>query len=275
MNLVLAIDIRNTHTRLGLAADGVLAAQWSVGTDAGCTADEAVACVATFFDAVDCGLAALEPGSVLAGVDLPARAPLADGAIIASVFPSLTEVWVEAARRVTDTRPLTVGPGLKSGLQMAFSDPSSVGADRVAEMVAAKSAYGAPVLVVDLGTSTTFELLDCEGSFKGGIIAPGMRLGAAALANGAAQLPAVELRAPRTLLGRTTEAAMQAGIVMGEVARIDGLIDMIWDDAGYNTPVVLTGRGAEGIAALMAHEATVDQTLGLRGLVELYSLNRR
>lgn len=275
MDLILAIDIRNTHTRLGLAADGVLAAQWSVGTDAGCTADEAVAAVATFFDAMDCGLAVVEPSCGLEPGTLPARAPLADGAIIASVFPSLTEVWVEAARRLTGTRPLTVGPGLKSGLKMAFSDPSSVGADRVAEMVAAKSAYGAPVLVVDLGTSTTFELLDCEGSFKGGIIAPGMRLGAAALASGAAQLPAVELRAPRTLLGRTTEAAMQAGIVMGEVARIDGLIDMIWDDAGYTTPVVLTGRGAESIAALMGHEASVDQTLGLRGLVELYALNRR
>ena len=275
MDLILAIDICNTHTRLGLAADGVLAAQWSVGTDAGCTADEAVAAVATFFDAMDCGLAVVEPSCGLEPGTLPARAPLADGAIIASVFPSLTEVWVEAARRLTGTRPLTVGPGLKSGLKMALSDPSSVGADRVAEMVAAKSAYGAPVLVVDLGTSTTFELLDDEGSFKGGIIAPGMRLGAAALASGAAQLPAVELRAPRTLLGRTTEAAMQAGIVMGEVARIDGLIDMIWDDAGYTTPVVLTGRGAESIAALMGHEATVDQTLGLRGLVELYGLNRR
>ena len=273
-SLVLAIDIRNTHTRLGLASDGVLAAQWSLGTDAGCTPDEAVAVVAGFFDAVACGLAPIESGALLEGDDLPSRAPLADGAIIASVFPSLTEVWVEAARRLTGARPLTVGPGLKSGLKMGFSDPASVGADRVAEMVAAKSAWGAPVLVVDLGTATTFELLDREGSFKGGIIAPGMGLGAAALAEGAAQLPAVGLRAPRTLLGRTTEMAMRSGIVMGEVARIDGLIPMIWAEVGYSTSVVLTGRGAEAIAALMTHEAAVDQSLGLRGLVELYGLNR-
>ena len=275
MNLVLAIDIRNTHTRLGLAVDGTLAAQWALGTHAGCTADEAVAAVATFFDAVACGLTPLEPTSALAADELPSCAPLAEGAIIASVFPSLTEVWVEAARRVTGTRPLTVGPGLKSGLKMGFSDPTSVGADRVAEMVAAKEAYGAPVLVVDLGTSTTFEFLDREGSFKGGIIAPGMRLGAAALADGAAQLPSVELRAPRSLLGRTTAEAMQSGIVMGEVARIDGLIDMIWAEAGFTTPVVLTGRGAEAIAALMEHTSSVDQTLGLRGLVQLYAMNRR
>ena len=241
MSLLLAIDIRNTRTRLGLAVDGVLAAQWSVGTDAGCTPDEAVAAVMTFYDAATRGLATVEPGAVLDGTALPQRAPLAEGAIIASVFPALTEVWVEAARRLTGTRPLTVGPGLKSGLKMDFADPASVGADRVAEMVAAKSTWGAPVLVVDMGTATTFELLDREGSFKGGIIAPGMGLGAAALAEGAAQLPAVGLRAPRTLLGRTTETAMRSGIVMGEVARIDRLIAMIWAEVGYSTSVVLTG----------------------------------
>lgn len=119
---------------------------------------------------------------------------------------------------------------------MNFSDPTAVGADRVAEMVGAKSTYGAPALVIDLGTSTTFELLDETGAFRGGIIAPGMKLGAQALARGAAQLAAVELRAPKSLLGRTTVEAMQAGIVMGEVARIDGLIDMIWADCGYTTP---------------------------------------
>ena len=151
---------------------------------------------------------------------------------------------------------------------MNFSDPTAVGADRVAEMVGAKSTYGAPALVIDLGTSTTFELLDEAGAFRGGIIAPGMKLGAQALA-------AVELRAPKSLLGRTTAEAMQAGIVMGEVARIDGLIDMIWADCGYTTPVVLVGQHAEAIAALMTHAVTVDQTLALRGLLELYAANTR
>ena len=159
------------------------------------------------------------------------------------------------------------------GSEMCIRD--SVGADRVAEMVGAKSTYGAPALVIDLGTSTTFELLDETGAFRGGIIAPGMKLGAQALARGAAQLAAVELRAPKSLLGRTTVEAMQAGIVMGEVARIDGLIDMIWADCGYTTPVILVGQDAETIAALMAHAVTVDQTLALRGLLELYTANTR
>lgn len=274
MAYVLAIDIRNTRTRLGLAADGRLASQWSVPTSPANTADGAIAAVLDFFEALERGLAPLEPDAPDT-LELPAEAPLADGAIIASVIPPLTTVWVEAARRLTGARPLTVGPGLKSGLKMGFADPTEVGADRVAEMVAAKSAYGAPVLVVDLGTSTTFQLLDEAGTFRGGIIAPGMNLGAQALARGAAQLSSVEVRAPKTLLGRTTAEAMQAGIVMGEVARIDGLVDMLWQEIGYTTPVVLVGQDAEAVAALMQHRATVDQTLALRGLLELYSLNKR
>ena len=241
MALVLAIDIRNTRTRIGLAVDGRLVSQWAVPTDSAETADGAVACVLGFFDALARNLAPIEKDAPDA-IDLPESAPLADGAIIASVIPALTGVWSDAARRLTDARPLTVGPGLKTGLKMNFSDPTAVGADRVAEMVGAKSTYGAPALVIDLGTSTTFELLDETGAFRGGIIAPGMKLGAQALARGAAQLAAVELRAPKSLLGRTTVEAMQAGIVMGEVARIDGLIDMIWADCGYTTPVILVGQ---------------------------------
>ena len=259
MALVLAIDIRNTRTRIGLAVDGRLVSQWAVPTDSAETADGAVACVLGFFDALARNLAPIEKDAPDA-IDLPESAPLADGTIIASVIPALTGVWSDAARRLTDARPLTVGPGLKTGLKMNFSDPTAVGADRVA---------------IDLGTATTFELLDETGAGRGGITAPGMKLGAQALARGAAQLAAVELRAPKSLLGRTTVEAMQAGIVMGEVARIDGLIDMIWADCGYTTPVILVGQDAETIAALMAHAVTVDQTLALRGLLELYTANTR
>ena len=136
MALVLAIDIRNTRTRIGLALDGRLVSQWAVPTDPDETADGAVACVLGFFDALARGLAPIEPEAPCA-IELPEGAPLADGAIIASVIPALTGVWSDAARRLTDARPLTVGPGLKTGLKMNFSDPTAVGADRVAEMVGA------------------------------------------------------------------------------------------------------------------------------------------
>lgn len=273
MALVLAIDIRNTRTRIGLACEGRLVSQWAIPTNPGETADGAVACVLAFLDALERGLAPIEEGAP-ATIELPEAAPMCDGAIISSVIPVLTGIWTQAARRLADVRPLTVGPGLKTGLKMNFSDPTAVGADRVAEMVGAKSTYGAPTLVIDLGTSTTFELLDDTGAFRGGIIAPGMSLGAQALAREAAQLAAVELRAPKSLLGRTTAEAMQAGIVMGEVTRIDGLIDMIWAECGYTTPVVLVGQDAEAIAALMTHTVTVDQSLALRGLLELYAINK-
>lgn len=274
MTVVLAIDIRNTQTQIGLVLDGVLVARWTVPTDSSETADGAIGIVLQFFEALERGLVRLEPAAPTR-IDLPAEAPLSDGVIISSVIPMLTDVWASAAQRLSKSRPLTVGPGLKTGLKMSLTDPAEAGADRVAEMVAAKTAYGAPCLVVDLGTSTTFQLLDDKGAFRGGIIAPGMELGARALARGAAQLAAVELRAPKSLLGRNTAEAMQAGIVMGEVARIDGLIDMIWNDCGYEAPVVLVGQHAESIAALLAHEATVDQTLALRGLMELYALNKK
>ncbi len=115
--------------------------------------------------------------------------------------------------------------------------------------------------------------MDETGAFRGGIIAPGMKLGARR-PRGAASWPPWETSGPKSLLGRTTAEAMQAGIVMGEVARIDGLIDMIWADCGYTTPVVLVGQHAETIAALMTHAVTVDQTLALRGLLELYAINK-
>ena len=266
MDLILAIDIRNTHTRLGLATGGVLAAQWSVGTDGGCTADEAVAVVATFFDAVDCGLTPLAPDAALAPGDLPARAPLADGAIIASVFPSLTEVWVEAARRLTGTRPLTVGPGLKSGLKMAFSDPSSVGADRVADAVAARSLYGAPVVVVDFGTATNIEVVDREGRFIGGVIAPGVDTSAAALFSRATRLAAIDLVDPHTAIGGSTEQAIQAGIVYGEADRVDGLVRRIFAQLGYEAPVVATGGLAPRVAELSQTITATNPELTLEGL---------
>ncbi|MCR2036492.1 type III pantothenate kinase [Adlercreutzia caecimuris] len=274
-SLLLLVDIRNSHTRLGLAVDGALHAQWSIGTSAACTADEAISSVVAFYDAIASSLATPLSQQPFDGATLPSVAPLADDAIIASVFPALTEVWVEATRRLTGRRPLTVGPGLKTGLKMGFADPTSVGADRVAEMVAAKRLYGFPTLVIDLGTCTTFELLDEHGCFKGGILAPGMRLGAQALASGTAQLPSVELRAPRSLLGRTTAEAMQSGIVMGEAARIDGIIDLIEAEVDYESTVVLTGDGAESMVALLRHKSTANRTLGLEGLIDLFAMNRK
>ena len=120
-----------------------------------------------------------------------------------------------------------------------------------------------------------FEVIDAEGTFAGGIIAPGVALGARSLAQAAARLPMIELRAPENVIGRSTQAAMQSGVVLGEAARIDGLIDSIADELGDGAPVVLTGDGAQAIAALLRHETVVDETLTLRGLALIWQINRR
>lgn len=252
---VLAVDVGNTVTSLGIFSAGELVGVRSVTTPERLTADEA----RMRLDAV-----------------LPALgAQAVDGTILGCVVPSLTDVWRDALSDVSSTRPLVVGPGLRTGMRMCYDDPSEIGADRVADVVAARETYGAPVVVVDLGTTTNFEVVDETGAFAGGIIAPGVALGARSLTAAAARLPMIELRAPSSVIGRSTRAAMESGVVLGEVARIDGLLDAIFSEMGAEAPVVLTGGSAREMAALLRHDAHVDESLNLRGLWRLWRTNQR
>ena len=261
---VLAVDVGNTTTAFGLfAADERLAGSAELTTPAHLTADEARLMVA---DAL-----------ALMGVSG------AEGAILSCVVPALVQPWQEALARAVPGRTLVVGPGLRTGMRLAFDDPSEVGADRIADAVAARATYGAPVVVVDLGTTTNFEAVDARGAFVGGIIAPGLALGARSLSDAAARLPKIELHAPTHVIGTNTRAAMQSGVVLGEAARIDGLLDAMLAElvasggAGeaQDVPVVLTGTDAAQLAALLRHPTTVDETLTLRGLALLWSTNSR
>lgn len=252
---VLVVDVGNTVTRLGLFDGTGLTGTLSLTTPERLTADEA-------WLALSGALGSLGVGSV-------------DGAILGCVVPPLSDVWRDALSRASDTRPLVVGPGLRTGVRMRYDDPSEIGADRVADVVAAREAHGAPVVVVDLGTTTNFEVVDETGAFAGGIIAPGVALGARSLSAAAARLPLIELRAPATVVGRSTRAAMESGVVLGEVARIDGLLDAIAAETGVDAPVVLTGDGADEMAALLRHDVQVDDTLTLRGLWALWRANQR
>ncbi len=252
---LLAVDVGNTTTRLGVFHDGEIAGTWELTTPACITADEAYAQV----------VRALE----VLGVDAPRDA------MLACVVPSLADAWYRALARACSNRVYVVGPGLKTGIRMRYDDPSEVGADRVADAVAARDSYGAPVLVVDLGTTTNIEVIDGSGAFAGGVIAPGVALGARSLAAAAARLPVIELRAPACVIGRNTRAAMQSGVVLGEVARIDGLLDAVMGELGEPAPVVVTGDGAESLASLLTHEVVVDDTLTLRGLHAIWATNAR
>ena len=248
---LLAVDVGNTTTRLGLFADGGLAGTWELTTHERLTVDEA--------------RMQLAQAAALMGEALP------EEAILACVVPTLTDVWRRALAAACGCRPLVVGPGLKTGLKMRYDDPSEVGEDRVADERAAREDYGASV---DLGTTTNFEVVDRDGTFVGGIIAPGVALGARSLTAAAARLPMIELRAPASVIGRNTRAAMQSGVVLGEVARIDGLLDAIAAELGCEPRVVVTGDGAAAMAGLIRHEALVDDSLTLRGLWSLWRANR-
>ena len=159
---------------------------------------------------------------------------------------------------------------------------NEIGPDRIADAVAARAVYGSPCIVIDLGTTTNIEVIDARGTFVGGVIAPGLALGARSLSAAAARLPQVEPSAPTHVIGRNTREAMRSGVVLGEVARIDGMLDMVLAEmrttkaAGEgDVPIVITGDDAEALAALVGHSLTVDDALTLRGLAELYRINQK
>lgn len=275
--MLLAVDVGNTTTRFGLFEDDATDAEplgtWEITTPARMTADEARL-------AATQAIAALSPTPLT-----PADARSFD-AILSCVVPSLEAAWTRALAALCSSRPLVVGPGLKTGIRLSYDDPSEVGSDRIADAVAVRERYGAPAIVVDLGTTTNIEVVDASGAFAGGLIAPGLALGARSLADAAARLPMVDVRTPRHVIGKSTREAMCSGIVFGEAARIDGLLDIVeselaaegfGDDAldALQLSIVLTGDDASAMAAILRHRVTVDDTLTLRGLAALHRINRR
>lgn len=273
---VLAVDVGNTATRFGLLDGLELAASWEFATRSRMTADEARLEIANF-------LTMLERDCARGIADCPGFAPESGGgiaagpadAILSSVVPDLTDVWVSALTIECARRPFVVGPGLKTGLKMHYNDPSEVGSDRVATLVAAREAYGYPLVVVDLGTTTNFDVLDEHGAFAGGVIAPGLALSAHALAQAAARLPVIEIKVPSSVIGKSTREAMQAGVVLGEAARIDGLVDAIEEELGCKARVIATGAHAAAVAALSERIERADESLVLRGLGMLFALNSK
>lgn len=253
--MMLAVDIGNTQTVLGLIENGALEGRWRMSTDAMLTADEIRAKIAALLD--------------LDGYKWQDISRV----VIASVVPSLTAAYEELAVLACGCEPLVVGPGIKTGMAIAYENPREVGADRIANAVAAVEAHGAPVIVVDFGTATTLDVVDKSGAYLGGAIAAGIETSAEALFKRAARLSAVDLEVPARVIGRNTRESVQAGLLLGEALMIDGLVRRSWAELGYECPVVATGGLAGRMGPLCETVTVVDVDLTLTGLAIVASLN--
>lgn len=248
--MLLAIDVGNTEITLGIFSDERLSAHWRLTTSTRRTPDEWAAVVTSFL--THAGHSTQE-----------VRA-----AVCASVAPALSEGLDEGIERAVGTRPVPVGPGSPLPIVLDVDDPSSVGADRVVNTLAAAELYRRDTIVVDFGTATTFDCITKDGRFLGGVIAPGLRTAADELARRTAKLPATELRAPERVIGRRTEECIQAGVVFGTADAVDGIVRRIkaeWPN--QERPfVVATGGLAPKIAPLCREIEKVDPNLTLLGL---------
>ena len=199
-----------------------------------------------------------------------------EGSIISSVVPDVMHALLGAVRRYTNTKPLIVGPGIKTGIKVAGKDPKGIGADRIVDVVAAYEKYGAPVLVLDFGTATTYDLVTAGGNFSVGITAPGIKISADALWQQTAKLPNVEIKKPKTILAQETITSMQAGLVYGQIGQTEYIIKKVKEESGLaDLKVVATG----GLGRLIADETdsidVYDPSLTLDGLKILYDKNKR
>ncbi|MBR6094699.1 MAG: type III pantothenate kinase [Lachnospiraceae bacterium] len=198
------------------------------------------------------------------------------GSIIASVVPNVMHSLTTAIERYLNCKPLIVGPGIKTGIKIKIENPKELGADRIVDSVAAYEKYGGPVLILDFGTATTYDLVTEDGSFVTGITAPGIRISAKALWEDTAKLPEIEIKKPASILSQETVSSMQAGLVYGQIGQTEYIIDKVREESGFtDMKVVATG----GLGSIISDETkkidVYDKFLTLDGLRILYEKNHR
>ena len=243
--MLLAIDVGNTNTVLGMFAGDDLVSSWRIKTDSRTTADEMVL---TFR-----GL--LEGSGAVTGIALCSTVPAV-----------LREMRVMLERYFDAIPTVIVEPGTKTGVPVLTDNPKEVGADRIVNTIAAHHLFGGPCIVVDFGTSTNFDVVNADGDYIGGAIAPGVEVSMEALTTRAARLIRVDMSEPEHAIGKDTTEAMQAGAVYGFAGQVDGIVRAIWAELGVEAKVVATGGLAEFIARHTATISAVDQLLTLRGI---------
>lgn len=198
-----------------------------------------------------------------------------EGAIVSSVVPPLTEVLLSAVKKITGKIPMLVGSGMKTGLNIKMDNPKTVGSDLIVNAVAALNEYPAPIIVIDMGTATTMSVIDRSGNYIGGVIFPGLRVSLDSLSSRAAQLPYIGLDKPTKIIGKNTIDCMKNGILYGNAAMIDGVIDRIVEELGASASLVATGGLAASVTPLCRHKIRYDDVLLLKGLLILYKKNEQ
>ena len=198
-----------------------------------------------------------------------------EGVILSSVVPPVTEALTRAFRTMFGKDPMVVGPGMKTGLNIKIDDPGTVAADLIVGSVAALNEYGAPAIVIDLGTAMTMIVLDKDNAFRGGVIYPGIKLSYAALASGTSLLPEISIQAPGKVVGSNTVDCMRSGAVYGTAALIDGMVERMEEEFGYPMKVVATGGLANGVVQHCRREIIYDGDLLMKGLRILYEKNKK
>ena len=255
--MLLAIDVGNTHTVLGIYDGDRLVADWRMASLTHRTVDENWLTIKSF-----CTDANIPPAQI-------------NGVGISSVVPDLTDVFESLARKYFRVEPVTVTASLDLGIRVLYTDPAAVGADRLCNAIAGFRKYGGPLVVIDFGTATTFDVISASGDYLGGVITLGLDSTASELHRRAAKLPKIELRFPSSVIGKETEASMQSGVMFGTVDAVEGIIRRITAELGTKPKVIATGGLAGIIAAHTAVIEACEPSLVLDGVRLIYERVKR
>lgn len=255
--MLLAIDIGNTNLVIGGIRDDQLLFKARIATDRLRTSDQYGVEIKNMIEAFGHSISEI------------------DDCIISSVVPPVFNSVKTGVIKVIGKQPMVVGPGLKTGLNIHMDVPSQVGSDRIVIAVAALAEYSAPLILMDLGTATTIEVVEPDNVYMGGIIFPGVRVSLDALTSRTAQLPGISLDQPKNVIGKNTVDCMRSGMMYGTAAMLDGLIDRIEEELGHPSTLIATGGLAQFITPLCRHQIILEKNLLLKGLNLIYKKNKR